>query len=118
MTTSTPTGGSVRAVKRQAARATRKLCDAAQLEARARSLTQRARAWEASYVIDDPAALREFWTQAEPEGNVPSSYINHVHRSEVLADLIADLPKDARILEVGCNVGRNLAYLHDSGWTQ
>ncbi|MDN5767001.1 MAG: class I SAM-dependent methyltransferase [Humibacillus sp.] len=31
--------------------------------------------------------------------------------------LIDDLPTDARILEVGCNVGRNLAYLVDHGYS-
>lgn len=37
-------------------------------------------------------------------------------RSEVLAKLICRVPKDARILEIGCGPGRNLAYLADRGY--
>ena len=33
-----------------------------------------------------------------------------------MASLLQDLPHDARILEVGCGVGHNLAYLHDLGY--
>jgi SAM-dependent methyltransferase len=67
--------------------------------------------------MDDPSTLHDFWRQPAPEGNVSSDYIGPIGRSEALAELIADLRKDARILEVGCNVGRNLAYLADHGWT-
>ena len=66
--------------------------------------------------IDDIATLHEFWRQPTPAGNVPSDYTGPTGRSEVLLELIADLPTDARILEVGCNVGRNLAYLVDHGY--
>ena len=31
-------------------------------------------------------------------------------------ELLGWVSKEARVLEVGCNVGRNLARLHDSGW--
>lgn len=101
---------------RQIARLTRKACDTARVQSLAPSVARRPRNWEASYVMDDPAVLREFWTQPEPEGTVPASYIDQIPRSEALAGLIHDLPGDATILEVGCNVGRNLAYLHDHGW--
>ena len=67
--------------------------------------------------MESLAKLREFWTQAEPQGNVPADYVNPIGRSRALLTLVSDLPKDARILEVGCNVGRNLAYLHDNGYT-
>ncbi|MFC7177306.1 class I SAM-dependent methyltransferase [Halosegnis marinus] len=37
--------------------------------------------------------------------------------SEALADLLAArLGRDASVLEVGCNVGRHLAHLHDEGF--
>ncbi len=67
--------------------------------------------------IDSPEVLHEFWRQPAPEGNNPHDYIGPIGRSKVLLELISDLPKDARILEVGCNVGRNLAYLYDHGYT-
>lgn len=67
-------------------------------------------------VMDQPDELHRFWSQPEPPGNAPTYYITPTHRSELLVELIADLPRDARILEVGCNVGRNLAWLHDEGW--
>jgi SAM-dependent methyltransferase len=68
--------------------------------------------------MDDRESLREFWTQPAPEGNVPADYIAPTARSELLSELIADLPLDARVVEVGCNVGRNLAWLHDHGRTR
>lgn len=66
--------------------------------------------------IDDIKTLHEFWRQPTPAGNVPSDYTGPIGRSEVLLELISDLPGDARILEVGCNVGRNLAFLVDHGY--
>jgi len=117
MTTQPASGGTLVATKRQTARVARKFCDVARVERFAPSVARRARAWEASYIMDDPATLREFWTQPEPEANVPTDYTTFVKRSEALADLISDIPKDGRVLEVGCNVGRNLAFLHDAGWT-
>jgi SAM-dependent methyltransferase len=62
------------------------------------------------------STLREFWRQPTPEGNHPSGYIGPIGRSRALAEIIADLPLEARILEIGCNVGRNLAYLYDQGY--
>ena len=67
--------------------------------------------------MDKQAGLHKFWRQANPPGNNPNEYIKAVGRSQALLEIISDLPKDARILEVGCNVGRNLAFLHDSGYT-
>src|SRR5262245_13207253 len=78
---------------------------------RTRRLLRRARR-----TMDRPEDLHEFWRQPEPEHNRPHTYIPHIQRSAALHQLIADLPKDARILEVGCNVGRNLAYLYDNGY--
>lgn len=67
-------------------------------------------------VMDPPKVLHEFWRQPEPPHNKPHTYIPHVGRSQALLELISDLPKEARILEVGCNVGRNLAHLYDNGY--
>ena len=66
--------------------------------------------------MDRPEVLHDFWRQPAPVGNNPHDYVGPTGRSQVLLSLISDLPKDARILEVGCNVGRNLAYLHDHGY--
>jgi len=68
--------------------------------------------------MDSQASLHEFWRQPNPVGNDPNGYIHMVGRSAALLEIISDLPKDARILEVGCNVGRNLAYLYDNGYTR
>jgi SAM-dependent methyltransferase len=67
--------------------------------------------------MDKLASLHEFWRQPTPPGNNPNDYIKATGRSQALLELISDLPKDAHILEVGCNVGRNLAYLYDHGYT-
>jgi len=62
--------------------------------------------------------LLQFWRGREPDGNVPEDYLRPTWRSELLAELLADIPKDARILELGCNVGRNLAHLADQGYSR
>jgi hypothetical protein len=56
--------------------------------------------------------LHAFWMQRSPKGNDPEDYLKPLPRSAALLKLV-DQPKEARILEVGCNVGRNLAHLHD-----
>lgn len=66
--------------------------------------------------MDSQASLHEFWRQPNPEGNDPNGYIHMIGRSQALLEIISDLPADARILEVGCNVGRNLAHLYDNGY--
>jgi SAM-dependent methyltransferase len=68
--------------------------------------------------MDSVNELHHFWRQPSPDGNSPQAYIAQVHRSRALAYIIRDLPKTAKILEVGCNVGRNLAYLRDQGYEQ
>lgn len=67
--------------------------------------------------MDQQATLHEFWRQPAPQGNNPHDYIRATGRSQALLELISDLPKDAHILEVGCNVGRNVAWLFDHGYT-
>jgi SAM-dependent methyltransferase len=66
----------------------------------------------------DRDKLHDFWRQREPEGNAPELYIapQAWERSQVLLDMISDLPKDARILEVGCNLGRNVVHLFRAGY--
>lgn len=66
--------------------------------------------------MEKQSSLHDFWRQEAPHGNQPQAYLEPIHRSAALRELIADLPGDSRILEVGCNVGRNIAYLHDNGF--
>lgn len=69
-------------------------------------------------VMDQPADLHDFWRQPAPDGNVPSEYINQTHRSAALLKLVAgEVSPGASILEVGCNVGRNLAALKNAGYS-
>jgi len=44
-------------------------------------------------------------------------YANKKARSDYLLDIIPPIEKDAAILEVGCNCGRNLWWLQQSGYT-
>lgn len=61
-------------------------------------------------------ALHAFFRGLDPPGNQPERFIVPVGRSLTLAKLISDTPHDTRIMEVGCSVGRNLAYLADQGY--
>ena len=59
-----------------------------------------------------------FWKTAKDKDddrskNAPKNYIQGIERSIYLADLITKyLDKESKILEIGCNVGRNLNCLH------
>jgi SAM-dependent methyltransferase len=67
--------------------------------------------------MDKQASLHEFWRKPEPPQNNPQHYVRATGRSQALLEIISDLPTDARILEIGCNAGRNIAYLFDHGYT-
>lgn len=81
-----------------------------------RRLPQPVKARLLSNQIVSRETLHDFWRQNAPEGNAPEGFIRPLGRSAALLDLLRDLPHDATVLEVGCNVGRNLAYLHDHGY--
>lgn len=50
--------------------------------------------------------------------NQPKDYLLPTKRSEYLYHKIKNVvPRHAKILELGCNVGRNLAYLRDKGFS-
>lgn len=51
-----------------------------------------------------------FVRQREPR------YADPVNRSEFLAEFMKDVPKDCKIVEIGCNLGRNLNYLYSIGY--
>jgi len=63
-------------------------------------------------------SLLEYWKKPSDGHNLPESYLEGKPRSEFLVGLIDRLaPASASILEVGCNVGRNLHYLFQAGFT-
>lgn len=52
------------------------------------------------------------------KANRPDNYLKPLERSEYLYENIKGIvPSHARILELGCNVGRNLAYLREKGYS-
>jgi SAM-dependent methyltransferase len=60
--------------------------------------------------------LHEFWRDPDAT-NRPERYIEHAGRSEFLLEFIGPyVTPQTSILEIGCNVGRNLARLHDAGY--
>jgi len=60
---------------------------------------------------------QEYWKIASGP-NAPEAYINHPQRTALITNKITGLVgKNAIILELGCNVGRNLAGLWGMGYT-
>lgn len=60
--------------------------------------------------------MQAFWSQPSPDRNDPAGYRFPLHRSKYLYSLLPPLSKKAKILEVGCNVGRNLNFLFEKGY--
>lgn len=62
--------------------------------------------------------LHEFWKQPYDGDNSPRDYIEGEEKSQFLVKLVKNhtLTVDPRILEIGCNIGRNLNYLFLSGF--
>ena len=61
--------------------------------------------------------IHSYW-KAPDEQNRTEWYLEGRERSEYLAKLLSrHLRPDAAILEIGCNVGRNLHYLLEAGFT-
>jgi len=66
--------------------------------------------------IDTPNDLYRFWRQESPDGNRFSTPSNSP-RSETILRIIAPyVTPGASVLEIGCNVGRNLNHLWHSGY--
>lgn len=60
--------------------------------------------------------IHNFWKNPDPS-NFPIQYLTGEERSEFLLGLIKKYAKpNSRILEIGCNVGRNLNYLYTHGF--
>ena len=65
--------------------------------------------------------LWEFWRHPTPgEGkNLPLDYLRGEERSRFLVELIKRFVEyNAKILEIGCNIGRNLNYLFNTSYTK
>jgi SAM-dependent methyltransferase len=63
--------------------------------------------------------LRHYWSDPPDADNAPETYLSEqaLPRSAFLVGLVQEIaPPDARILEVGCNVGRNLNALRQAGY--
>lgn len=61
--------------------------------------------------------LYAYWMNPPEEVNMPGSYLEGQQQSEYLVSLIKQFGNsDENILELGCNVGRNLFYLWQSGY--
>lgn len=62
--------------------------------------------------------LHSFWRDPDPP-NRPEAYVEHAGRSRFLVEFIRPyVGPEPSILEIGCNVGRNLAHLYDAGYTR
>ncbi len=63
--------------------------------------------------------LHEYWRDPQDDGNRPEAYRSEETqaRSEFLVGLAERVPRDSPVLEVGCNVGRNLEALRRAGYT-
>lgn len=65
----------------------------------------------------DVERLRRYWERPSDEANLPERYAEHPDRSRFLLERMAELAhKPASVLEVGCNVGRNLQFLREAGY--
>lgn len=66
--------------------------------------------------------IHAYWRNPDDTVNRPQDYVTHEHRqrTDTLVSIIERLPiaKDARILEIGCNAGRNLEGLRLAGYTK
>jgi len=64
--------------------------------------------------------LHQYWKQPNDGANQPQTYLaaGAARRSDYLVRVVREhVPPTARILEVGCNAGRNLHYLYTGGFT-
>jgi len=62
-------------------------------------------------------SLHAYWTDPYDGENPPEAYAVNHDSSELLVDLANKYSSaDSRFLEIGCNVGRNLNYLHSAGY--
>lgn len=66
--------------------------------------------------MDEKIVLHRFWKQDSPILNKAEGYINPNYKSEFLYSFLPKLEHSLPIIELGCNVGRNLNYLFTKGF--
>lgn len=63
--------------------------------------------------------LHQYWKEPWDDPNLPQSYLEGEPRSQFLVEIVKRYAHpNARILEIGCNVGRNLNYLFLAGFKE
>ena len=61
---------------------------------------------------------QEYWADPDDEPNFPIEYSKHTRRSDYLLSVITKyIDKKETILEIGCNIGRNLNALYKEGYS-
>lgn len=61
--------------------------------------------------------IRKYWESPDDGKNAPEFYFGGIQKSALICDTISELKLyNPSILEVGCNVGRNLACLYVCGY--
>ena len=67
-------------------------------------------------LVDDPNTLYKFWRQEKPKGNYFGTPEWSARSQTIITILSPWVKKENSILEVGCNVGRNLNHLWNAGY--
>ena len=60
--------------------------------------------------------IHRYWENPQDGTNLPTDYISGDKKSEYLLEKIKNYSKELKILEIGCNVGRNLNFLYKNGY--
>lgn len=72
---------------------------------------------ESNHSVKSKDELQKYWRNSDKMNTDPSNYLHGSERSEYLVSLVKQHAKpDASILELGCNVGRNLNHLWKEGY--
>jgi 2-polyprenyl-3-methyl-5-hydroxy-6-metoxy-1,4-benzoquinol methylase len=83
-------------------------------------LTGLHRAWKRlRHPARRPDELHRFWRDPTAPGNAPADYLSEAThpRSRLLVETLRrHAAPPASVLELGCNAGRNLTFLHESGY--
>ena len=61
--------------------------------------------------------IHDYWKSPQDKANQPLAYISSKGKSEYLLKKMESFYNDYSILEIGCNIGRNLDHLYRSGFT-
>jgi len=62
--------------------------------------------------------LHQYWRHPLENENIPQEYIKGEAKSSFLVQLVEKYVNTGRILEIGCNVGRNLNHLYLAGFRE